>query len=123
MKVSELSERGRLSLLFSRSQGETADLGVECSACRTGHPLHLVRRGRDLRCHVCAARETGRTGVEIHHLGGRFGREYTVEVNSNHHAVLTALQDCWWRNRHDPGSAYAVGFDIGAWLVLSGGKP
>lgn len=123
MKVSDISPLGRLSLLFSRAQGETADLGVLCAACGTGHPLHLVRRERVLLCQACAAREAGRTGVEIHHLGGRFEREYTVEVNSNDHAVLTALQNCWWRNRHDPGSAYAVGFDVGAWLVLCGGEP
>lgn len=123
MRVSELSPMARLSLLFSRAQGETTDLGSMCVACGTGNPLHLARQENELVCHACTARRAGRAAVEVHHLGGRFGREYTVEVNSNDHAVLTALQNCWWRGRHDPGSAYAVGFDIGAWLMICGVEP
>jgi len=120
MRVSLLSPESRLSLLFSRARGEVGDLDDRCIDCGAHHPLHLSRQGREVRCHRCAARLAGKPSTQIHHFGGRFDREHTIEIDVNDHAVLTALQDCWWRGRYEPGSPYALGFDIGAWLVVCG---
>lgn len=88
--------------------------GADCADCGETHPLALNPSRRPLRCYGCWAVRAGRSGFEEQHLGGRPSPLPTVRVPVNQHQVLTLLQDLFWRGTHEPGSLYAVAFDLGA---------
>jgi hypothetical protein len=85
-----------------------------CVDCGERHPLVLNPWRRSVRCYECWARRAGRATVEPHHLGGRPSPLPVVWVPLNQHVVLTLLQELYWRRWHEPGSPYAVAFDLGA---------
>ena len=88
--------------------------GATCVDCGESHPLALDPWRLPVRCYECGASAAGRPISEPHHLGGRPSPFRAVPVPLNQHQVLTLLQSCWWRPRHEPGSPYAVAFDVGA---------
>lgn len=82
----------------------------------------LTRQGDSVVCHECEAVRRGASPFQSHHLGGRAPDTKTVLVGANLHAVLTLLQECFWRSKHEPGSAYAVAFDLAAYLAHMTGE-
>jgi hypothetical protein len=91
-----------------------------CAQCGEWRLLALSPPGpgRPVLCFECLACLQGRPALEVHHLGGRPSPLPTVPVPLNQHAVLTLLQDLWWRGRQEPGAPYAVGFDLGALVAV-----
>lgn len=115
--VSDMSPKARFAMVRNRIRLELPE-GAVCSDCGDPEPLHLKYRRDEVRCHDCTARKTERSVVEEHHLGGRPSLISTQPVTANDHTILSLLQSCFWRGSHQPGSAYALGFDLGAWLGL-----
>lgn len=115
MKVSDLSPRTRFLLTRSRAAHELGP-NAKCEACGETEPLMLDRERKRV-CYECEAVRRGTSPYQAHHLGGRAPNTKTVLVGANIHAVLSLLQDCYWRGRHKPGSPYAIAFDLAAYLV------
>jgi len=120
MRVSDLSPRARFLLTRSRTAHELGpDAG--CEACGDAEPLMLGRFSDRIVCHECEAVRRGVSPFQAHHIGGRAPNTTTVMVGANIHAVLTLLQGCFWGGRHPPGSPYAIGFDLAAYLLYVAG--
>ena len=121
MKVSELSAEARFLLTRSRRKEE---LGAEavCVGCGTSEPLVLTDNGATVVCLECEAVRRGTSPFQAHHLGGRAPGTRTVLVGANLHRLLTLLQDCFWRGKHEPGSSYAVAFDLAVYLAHMTGE-
>lgn len=116
MRVSDLSPRARFLLSRSRAAHELGpDAG--CEACGEAEPLVLGRFNDRIVCHECEAVRRGASPFQAHHIGGRAPNTTTVMVGANIHAVLTLLQECFWKGRHPPGSPYAIAFDLAAYLL------
>ena len=120
MRVSELSPRARFALTRNRAIHELGP-NAGCEACGEAEPLMLGRPNDRIVCHECDAVRRGVSPFQAHHIGGRAPNTTTVVVGANTHAVLTLLQECFWKGRHTPGSPYAVGFDLTAYLVYMAG--
>lgn len=54
------------------------------------------------------------------HLGGDPSPLSPVSVDTNEHRILTDLQRLWCAAGFEAGSPFAVGFDIGAFIVIAG---
>lgn len=67
----------------------------------------------------CGAESRGVNPRQWHHLGGQAPGTVTVLIDANVHAVLSLLQDCFWKGPHEPGSSYAVAFDLAAYLTYT----
>ncbi|MBM3957535.1 MAG: hypothetical protein FJ313_05735 [Gemmatimonadetes bacterium] len=101
--------------------------GAVCS-CGEARPVCLLRGSEPVICVECARVGWGYGPVEEHHVGGRPSPLPTVLLRSNQHALATWLQEEFWRlDGHEPGSPYAVAFDLGvlagmgaAWTNVSG---
>jgi hypothetical protein len=79
-----------------------------CHSC--GETSVAALRSRPpVRCYQCSVRST-----ERQHCGGRAEGVPIIEVPANQHRLLTLLQEAYWRDTHEPGDPYAVGFDLGA---------
>ncbi len=98
----------RLLLALDR-QRMRLPYGAACVECGETCVVALKPSRRVIRCYQCAVRPT-----EWQHCGGRGEGVPIIEVPANHHRLLTLLQDLYWRDTHEPGSAYAVAFDRGA---------
>ena len=121
MKVSDLSPQARFLLTSSRVAHELGP-NVACEACGITEPLMLAEVDESVVCRECEAVRRGMSPFQAHHIGGRGPGTKTVLVGANLHGVFTLLQDCFWRGRHEPGSAYAVGFDLAVYLAhMTGG--
>ena len=120
MRVSELSPEAWFALTRNRAIHELGP-NAGCEACGEAEPLMLGRFKDRIVCHECDAVRRGVSPFQAHHLGGRAPNTTTVVVGANLHAVLTLLQECFWKGRHAPGSAYAIGFDLAAYLVYMAG--
>ena len=120
MRVSELSPRARFALTRNRAIHELGS-NAGCEVCGEGEPLMLGRLNDRIVCHECDASRRGVSPFQAHHIGGRAPNTTTVVVGANIHAILTLLQECFWKGRHTPGSPYAVGFDLTAYLVYMAG--
>ena len=116
MRVSELSPRARFALARNRAIHELGP-NAGCEACGEAEPLMLGRLNDRIVCHECDAVQRGVSPFQAHHIGGRAPNTTTVIVGANIHAVLTLLQECFWKGRHKPGSPYAIGFDLVAYLL------
>jgi hypothetical protein len=77
----------------------------------------LGRFNKRIVCHECEAVRRGASPYQAHHIGGRAPDTRTVLVGANVHAVLTLLQTCFWKGRYEPGSPYAVAFDLASYLA------
>ena len=121
MKVVDLSPEARFLLTRSRAQEE---LGADatCGACGITEPLALIEKDDSVVCLECEAVHRGASPLQSHHLGGRAPGTKTVLVGANLHALLTLLQDCFWRGKHKPGSDYAVAFDLAVYLAHMSGE-
>jgi len=120
MRVSELSAEARFALTRNRAIHELKPNAC-CEACGETEPLMLGRLKDRIVCHECDAVRRGVSPFQAHHIGGRAPNTTTVVVGANMHAVLTLLQECFWKGRHTPGSSYAVGFDLTAYLLYVAG--
>ena len=121
MKVSDLSPQARFLLTRSRAAHELGP-DVACGACGITEPLMLTEADESVVCRECEAVRMGTSPYQAHHIGGRGPDTKTVLVGANLHAVLTLLQDCFWRESHEPGSSYAVGFDLAVYLAHMTGE-
>ncbi len=121
MKVRDLSPEARFLLTRSRAAYELGP-GAACEACGITEPLVLARLNESIVCRECEAVRRGASPFQAHHIGGRGPGTKTVLIGANLHAVLSLLQDCFWRGRHEPGSAYAVGFDLAVYLAHMTGE-
>ncbi len=121
MKVSDLSPETRFLLTRSRAAHELRP-DPACEACGITEPLVLARVKESTVCFECEAVRRGASPFQAHHIGGRGPGTKTVLVGANLHAVLSLLQDCFWRGHHQPGSAYAVGFDLAVYLAHMTGE-
>jgi hypothetical protein len=120
VKVSELSPKAEFVLVRSRAAHELGP-GAECEACGEIEPLMLGRFNTRIVCLECEAVRRGASPYHDHHIGGRAPGTRTVLVGANVHAVLTLLQTCFWKGRYEPGSSYAVAFDLAAYLAYVAG--
>ena len=125
MDVTELSPEVRYALIVNRRLMRLPYGGV-CADCGTDRLIALIppRQSADgtprgpILCLGCLEVLEGKNPVQEHDLGGRPSPLPKVPVPRNFHEQLIQLQNCFWRGRHEPGSPYAVGFDMGAWLAL-----
>jgi hypothetical protein len=90
---------------------------ARCAICGMSWTLVLFRRPEAVSCFGCAAIARGRTGFELHHLGGK-SSPYTVLIPVNVHVVLTAAQVLSWRGVHEPGSPEAIARDVLAFIIV-----
>ena len=90
---------------------------AQCSVCGVSNPLVLVVRRRPVVCATCSARLRGRSGYELHHLGGRPSPFAPVRMLAATHRLLTFAQDVTWRGVMPPGSLLAVGLDLAFWQM------
>jgi hypothetical protein len=121
MRVTDLSSETRFLLVRSRLSHELGP-DAACAACGIAEPLVLARVNDSIVCRECEAVRRGASPFQAHHLGGRAPRTKTVLTGANLHAILTQLQECFWRGRHEPGSAYAFAFDLAAYLAYMTGE-
>lgn len=121
MKVSQLAPKAEFLLAVSRLEEE---LGADaaCEDCGHDNLIALSDEKGPIVCRECEAARRGVSPLQAHHLGGRASGTRTVLVAANTHAVLSLLQECFWKGVHDPGSAYAVGFDLAAYLAYTTGR-
>ena len=121
MRVRDLSPEARFLLTRSRAEEE---LGVDatCEVCGYSEPLALTEKKGSIVCLECEAVRRGASPYQAHHLGGRAPGTKTVLIGVNLHAVLTLLQECFWRGKHEPGSSYAVAFDLAVYLAYMTGE-
>ena len=123
MKVSDLSPEARFLLNRSRVAHELGR-DAACEVCQVDEPLVLAKVNGTVICRECEAVHRGASPFQAHHIGGRAPGTRTVLVGANLHAILSLLQECYWRGRHEPGSAYAVAFDLGVYLShMTGERP
>ncbi len=90
--------------------------GARCSLCGIGIVLVLFRMRSVVVCYQCFALRRGRSGYELHHLGGEGG--VPILVWANLHRLLSAWQDITWRGEVEPGSADAIRCDVAGLLVI-----
>jgi len=103
--------------------------GAACTRCEIRNPFALVlpmRPGkggsvkkRPLVCYKCRIQLLGRSGWELHHLGGRPSPVAPVLIDANLHRVLTYLQLGWRREGIAPGSTEATVRDVVALVLVS----
>ena len=121
MRVRDLSPEARFLLTRSRA-AEEIGIDATCEVCGHAEPLALTEKGESIVCLECEAGRRGASRYQAHHLGGRAPDTKTVVIGANLHAVLTLLQECFWRDKHEPGSSYAVAFDLAVYLAYMTGE-
>jgi hypothetical protein len=114
MRVADRPGEARFALTRNRAIFELG-AGAECEGCGETEPLVLTRVKSRVVCRECHWVRRGLSPFQAHHIGGRAPNTKTVLIGANLHAVLTLLQDCFWRGHHAQGSAYAIGFDLAAY--------
>jgi hypothetical protein len=122
MRVADLTPQARFALVRNRAVYELGK-SAKCEACGETEPLVLSHVGKRVVCRECDLARRGLSPFQAHHIGGRAPNTTTVIVGANAHAVLTLLQDAFWRKDHDPGSTYAIAFDLSAYTVYLGEGP
>jgi hypothetical protein len=93
--------------------------GASCCLCGYSHPFTLIGAGRIVFCQSCLQEMWGKKRIQGQHLGRRPTSLPPVPVDTDEHVLLTDLQRLWRAAGFEPGSAFAIGFDIGAYLVIS----
>lgn len=123
--VTDLSPQVQYALIVNRRLMRLP-IDPECERCGYDQIIALIppRHAKDgtplgpVLCLECIYEGEGSSRIHKHDLGGRPSPLARVAVRANLHEQLTQLQNCYWRNRHRPGSMYAVGFDVGALFAL-----
>lgn len=116
MTSSDIPLEVRVALAVNR-RAMQLDGGAVC-ACGEARPVCLLRGRDEPICFECVNVEWERGRFEDHHIGGQPSPLPTVRLPRNQHALATWLQEEFWRlDGHEPGSPYAVAFDLG---VLAG---
>lgn len=98
------------------------DVDARCIRCGTEDPAVLIPGSDPPRCFDHNAEHSGRSVVELHHVGGR-PSPITAPVTRNVHARLTLVQDLTWRALSArAASPEAILIDLLALRAL-GGEP
>jgi hypothetical protein len=116
MRVADLTGEARFMLTLNRATYELG-WGAECEGCGETHPLALASVKDRVVCRECHSVRRGLSPIQAHHLGGRAPNTRTILIGANLHAILTVLQASFWIGTHEPGSPYAIGFDLGAYAA------
>jgi hypothetical protein len=88
--------------------------------CGADDPFVLFPRGKGVLCVACNEETWRRPRVQGQELGGKKTPLSKVFIDANLHRILTDLQELWRAAGFEPGSPFAVGFDIGAYVVICG---
>jgi hypothetical protein len=91
--------------------------GTSCS-CGSSHPFVLFPRGDGVLCAASIEESHGDRRNQEQHLGGDPTPITPAPGDANEQRLLTDLQRFWQAMGYEPGSRFAIGFDVGAYLVI-----
>lgn len=93
--------------------------GASCCLCGYSNPFTLVGAGQIVFCQSCVQEIWGKSRTQRQHLGRRpTPVSTTPPTDANEQLLLTDLQRLWIAAGFKPGSWFAIGFDIGAYIVI-----
>jgi len=108
------------ALLAGERRRADAEFCIDCPERSLDRidPVVLVVGSRPSRCYWHSELAAGRSGLQLHHMGGK-PSPLTLLVNANTHRRLSLLQDLTWRAAGiEPGSPEAILIDSLALVAL-----
>ena len=94
---------------------------ASCLLCGYSHPFTLIGGTRTAFCQACLQEIWGKTRIQKHHLGRKSTPLSPIPVDANRHLLLSDMQRVWRAAGFKPGSPFAIGFDLGAYIALCEG--